>query len=254
MAKVTRSRVGITTYLIPGASLNASANVESLRENIDACVADNEFELILDLSGVGVVNSEALELLLDTQDRLTRVGGQLRVTHANAVITDVLRLTGIAAIVGSLDEDSAPAAEPAPKLGEKRRRIGELMVARGLVNYWGYNTLGYFAPAARYASVDGASDVVREFKTMVHNLHAAGPRRPLERPGVKLGRSFHSIRRRPPSVAWVVAGLGLMLGAPASAALMIAGGIGGVWDYVFLHLAFAGGALIVYCETVGQWR
>ena len=133
MAKVTRSRVGITTYLIPGASLSVSANVESLRETIDACVTDNEFELILDLSGVGVVNSEALELLLDTQDRLTRVGGRLRVTHANAVITDVLRLTGVAAVVGSLDEDSAPGAEPAPEVGEKWRRIGELLVARGLV-------------------------------------------------------------------------------------------------------------------------
>jgi isoamylase len=48
------------------------------------------------------------------------------------------------------------------------------LVERGLVNYWGYNTLGFFAPARRYASVDAAGDVVREFKTMVRNLHAAG--------------------------------------------------------------------------------
>ncbi len=48
------------------------------------------------------------------------------------------------------------------------------LVDRGLVNYWGYNTLGFFAPARRYGSVEGAGDVVREFKTMVRNLHAAG--------------------------------------------------------------------------------
>jgi len=48
------------------------------------------------------------------------------------------------------------------------------LVERNLTNYWGYNTLGFFAPAARYASVDAAGDVVREFKTMVRNLHAAG--------------------------------------------------------------------------------
>jgi glycogen operon protein len=47
------------------------------------------------------------------------------------------------------------------------------LVERGLVNYWGYNTLGFFAPERRYASVDAAGDVVREFKTMVRNLHAA---------------------------------------------------------------------------------
>jgi len=47
------------------------------------------------------------------------------------------------------------------------------LVDKGLVNYWGYNTLGFFAPARRYGSVDAAADVVREFKTMVRNLHAA---------------------------------------------------------------------------------
>ena len=48
------------------------------------------------------------------------------------------------------------------------------LVERGLVNYWGYNTLGFFAPARRYGSVEAAGDVVREFKTMVRNLHGAG--------------------------------------------------------------------------------
>jgi len=48
------------------------------------------------------------------------------------------------------------------------------LVERGLVNYWGYNTLGFFAPERRYASVDAAGDIVREFKSMVRNLHTAG--------------------------------------------------------------------------------
>ena len=37
----------------------------------------------------------------------------------------------------------------------------------GLVNYWGYNTLGFFAPEPKYASAALAQDTVREFKTMV---------------------------------------------------------------------------------------
>jgi glycogen operon protein len=49
------------------------------------------------------------------------------------------------------------------------------LVKLGLKNYWGYNTLSYFAPDLRYASkVQGNSDPVREFKMMVRNLHAAG--------------------------------------------------------------------------------
>src|SRR6185369_5280318 len=45
--------------------------------------------------------------------------------------------------------------------------------AKGLTNYWGYNTLGYFAPDARYACT-GPFNVVNEFKGMVKALHAAG--------------------------------------------------------------------------------
>jgi isoamylase len=45
---------------------------------------------------------------------------------------------------------------------------------KGLVNYWGYNSLNFFAPAARYASSAGAGEQVREFKEMVKALHRAG--------------------------------------------------------------------------------
>ncbi len=44
------------------------------------------------------------------------------------------------------------------------------LVERGLRNYWGYNTIGFFAPEARYS----ASGKVNEFKTMVRALHSAG--------------------------------------------------------------------------------
>jgi glycogen operon protein len=48
------------------------------------------------------------------------------------------------------------------------------LLARGLTNYWGYNTLCYFAPDARFAASRNPCDVVDEFKTMVRALHAAG--------------------------------------------------------------------------------
>ena len=45
---------------------------------------------------------------------------------------------------------------------------------KGLSNYWGYNNLNYFAPHHSYASAEPGGAAVREFKTMVKNLHAAG--------------------------------------------------------------------------------
>ena len=45
---------------------------------------------------------------------------------------------------------------------------------RGLRNYWGYNTLSYFAPMARYSSSGDMGQQVSEFKQMVKDLHKAG--------------------------------------------------------------------------------
>jgi isoamylase len=73
---------------------------------------------------------------------------------------------------------SAPAVEHLKKLGvtavellpvqtivDERR-----LLHHGLRNYWGYNTIGFFAPEMRYS----ASGTLGEFKTMVKTLHAAG--------------------------------------------------------------------------------
>jgi isoamylase len=45
------------------------------------------------------------------------------------------------------------------------------LIERGLKNYWGYNTIGFFAPAARYISPGGG---IHEFKLLVRRLHEAG--------------------------------------------------------------------------------
>jgi isoamylase len=55
----------------------------------------------------------------------------------------------------------------------------DALVQKGLRNYWGYNTIGFFAPHADYASAarNGESTLgmqVQEFKSMVKALHAAG--------------------------------------------------------------------------------
>jgi len=73
---------------------------------------------------------------------------------------------------------SAPAIEHLQRLGVTAVELLPLhafaddrhLVERGLRNYWGYNTLAFFAPEPRYA----ATGQLSEFKTMVKALHAAG--------------------------------------------------------------------------------
>jgi isoamylase len=45
---------------------------------------------------------------------------------------------------------------------------------RGLTNYWGYNSVGFFAPEASYASAGKVGEQVAEFKSMVRALHREG--------------------------------------------------------------------------------
>ncbi len=48
------------------------------------------------------------------------------------------------------------------------------LLDKGLRNYWGYNTLGFLAPHADYASAGQVGHQVQEFKSMVRSMHEAG--------------------------------------------------------------------------------
>ncbi len=88
---------------------------------------------------------------------------------AHPAVTDYLRDLGVTAV--ELLPVQQFASEPD-------------VVERGLTNYWGYNTIGFFAPHAAYSSSGDRGQQVTEFKQMVKALHAAGlevdPRRRLQ--------------------------------------------------------------------------
>ena len=91
-----------------------------------------------------------------------RVPEHMRGTYAGlatSAVTDYLRELGVTAV--ELLPVQQFASEP---------RVME----RGMANYWGYNTLGFFAPHAAYSSSGDRGGQVREFKEMVKALHAAG--------------------------------------------------------------------------------
>ena len=50
----------------------------------------------------------------------------------------------------------------------------DFLLAKGLVNYWGYNSIGFFAPEARYSASGTRGEQVDEFRDMVKAMHRAG--------------------------------------------------------------------------------
>ncbi|MEY2539007.1 MAG: isoamylase [Verrucomicrobiota bacterium] len=77
---------------------------------------------------------------------------------------------------------SAPAIEYLKSLGVTAVELlpvqahidDKVLADRGLTNYWGYNTIGFFTPHNEYASGGHMGEQVVEFKEMVRSLHAAG--------------------------------------------------------------------------------
>ncbi len=91
-----------------------------------------------------------------------RIPQELRGTYAGLghhVVTDYLNDLGITAV--ELLPTQQFASEPA-------------LAKHGLSNYWGYNTIGFFAPHAAYSASGDRGGQVTEFKQMVKNFHAAG--------------------------------------------------------------------------------
>ena len=52
--------------------------------------------------------------------------------------------------------------------------VDDFLTGRGLTNYWGYNSIGFFAPESSYGSQSAPGCQVAEFKTLVRELHRAG--------------------------------------------------------------------------------
>ena len=91
-----------------------------------------------------------------------RVPEHLRGTYAglaHPAVTDYLRDLGVTAV--ELLPVHQFVSEPS-------------LTERGTTNYWGYNSIGYFAPHAAYSSSGERGQQVREFKEMVRALHRAG--------------------------------------------------------------------------------
>jgi isoamylase len=52
--------------------------------------------------------------------------------------------------------------------------VDDFLHDKGLTNYWGYNSIGFFAPESSYATGQSPGCQVTEFKTLVRELHRAG--------------------------------------------------------------------------------
>lgn len=127
--EVRRTRVGTVTHLAPGGSLTSDLAAGTLRAAFEDCLNARETQLVVDLASVPLLNSAALETILDCQDEVLRLGGWLKVSHLNTVAREIFRITGFYDSVAVVDKDIAP--RPPPLDGN--RKLGDLLIDQGLL-------------------------------------------------------------------------------------------------------------------------
>ena len=103
---ITRSQLGIATYLAPHGPLVEDTIVRELESGIQSAHKAGEIHLVVDFANVSAINSKAIELLLDSQDALAREAGSLKLCNTNATLENVFALTGVDKLIEQIDSGS----------------------------------------------------------------------------------------------------------------------------------------------------
>ena len=91
------------TLLAPEFPLLADA-IDVLQEEIEKCLIDAEFKIVIGFKNVPYIDSASLEVLIDAQETLQKKGGELKIIHPNAVCKDVLIATRLSEKFGVFSE------------------------------------------------------------------------------------------------------------------------------------------------------
>ncbi|WP_425860026.1 glycogen debranching protein GlgX [Arthrobacter sp. TWP1-1] len=141
-------------------------------------------------SAASTYRSVVVDDSFDWQDADGRPDAKLDIPYYQSVIYEA-HVKGLTALHHDVPEEQrgSYAALAHPSVVEHLKKLGvtavelmpihqfvqdERLEQQGLRNYWGYNTIGFFAPHNEYAASSDPCDHVREFKSMVKELHRNG--------------------------------------------------------------------------------
>ncbi len=132
---VARVRIGVATHVTPKFSLVGNDALADLMLVVDECIEAGEHKLIFDFTSVQTIDSLALSMLMDLQDRLMKVGGWVKITGHNGIIAEVAEITGIADYIAFLDSDGRQEKKETEDISVgPGSRLGDILVARGLIS------------------------------------------------------------------------------------------------------------------------
>jgi len=131
---VTRTRIGVMTYLAPKNSLISSEALEEVNEAVNTCIDNREVQIVIDMTAVEVIHSPALEALLDLQNLLVRHGGWLKVAQINKLVKEIFYITGLDELISIIDMSTENDRRLASKnTSDSKQRLGDILIERELI-------------------------------------------------------------------------------------------------------------------------
>ncbi len=132
--RVFTTRVGVDTYVTPAGLISEPEITQELRDAFVACVDNGDNRVVVDLSDVAQINSAAIEILLDAHTDLLRTGGRLKVVEVNALVFEILEVTGFTHCVSTFAKGTNETSEqPADSAGQANQPLGAIMVHNELL-------------------------------------------------------------------------------------------------------------------------
>lgn len=132
---LVRTRIGVMTHIAPKGALTAAAELQPLHDAVDSCLEQWETQIVVDLSGVALLSSHALDALLDMQEQLAKVGGWLKVSNASPLIQEIFSLTGLSNSISVITTEASQLPSQRPQFApDEKIRLGDLLVKRGLLS------------------------------------------------------------------------------------------------------------------------
>ncbi|MCP4407741.1 MAG: Flp pilus assembly complex ATPase component [Gammaproteobacteria bacterium] len=132
---VTHTRIGVMTYLAPKGALSEESYLTELQAAIGFCIEHREAQIVIDLAAVPKLDSAALEVMLDAQDQLVRLGGYLKVVQAQTLVREIFDITGFTNYVSLIEVNSKNQAHLPNDQGSRgNQKLGDILLAKGLLN------------------------------------------------------------------------------------------------------------------------
>lgn len=131
--EIMRSRVGVMTYLAPRSKLMGDS-LDKFKNVVAECIDNNENHIVVDFTTTSLINSAALEALLDTQDELTKLGGSIKLANVKDNILEVFQITGFKNAISILKTDGQASTITSIQPDFKDNlRLGDILLAKGII-------------------------------------------------------------------------------------------------------------------------